>query len=571
MESFNIKQEEQYDAIVVGSGISGGWAAKELTEKGLKVLLVERGRMVEHGKDYVNEHKAAWDLPFKGLGDRKKYREEHAEQSKCYAFTEWSEPFWVNDKENAYDVDEGSRFAWIRGYHLGGRSLMWGRQCYRWSDLDFGANAKDGFGTDWPIRYKDIEPWYSHVEKFAGISGQAEGMPQLPDGHFQKPMMMTAAETFVKGGIESAYPDRKMTIGRVAVLTEDVPGRAACHYCGPCQNGCSTGSYFSSQSSTLPAAMATGNLTIQTDAIVESVLYDEESDRAKGIRYIDANTKESREVTAKLVFLCASTLGSTQIMLNSKSNRFPNGIANSSGALGHYLMDHPYQSGANGEVPGLTDKYTYGNRPNGIYLMRFRNLLNGPQEKDFLRGYGYQGGASRSGWGRGASELGVGADFKNSLRTPAPWRMGIGAWGEMIPNYDNYAYLDDSKVDKWGIPILRIKCEWGDNEKTMMLDAMNQAAEMLEAAGCKNVTTYNGNPKPGFCIHEMGTARMGKDPKTSVLNGWNQTHDVPNLFVTDGSAMASTACQNPSITYMALTARACDFAVNEVNKGNLKV
>ncbi len=558
----NQRPTTQFDAIVVGSGISGGWAAKELCERGLKVLLLERGREVIHGKDYVNEHKAAWDLPHKGLGDRNKYREEYPVQSECYAFTEWSKPFWVNDKEQPYEVDEGGEFLWFRGNQLGGRSLLWARQCYRWSDLDFGANLNDGHGVDWPIRYKDIEPWYSYVEKFAGISGRPEGMSQLPDGEFLPPMMMNVAEQKIKSGIESAYPDRRMTIGRAAVLTQEHLGRAACHYCGPCQNGCSTGSYFSSQSSTLPAALATGNLTIQCDAIVESVLYDETNDRAKGVRYIDAKSKESRELEAKIIFLCASTLGTTQIMLNSKSNRFPTGIANSSGVLGHYLMDHLFEAGARGEVPGLDDKYTFGNRPNGIYLMRFRNLLEGRQQNDFVRGYAYQGSAYRSGWKRAATALGIGADYKNSIREPGPWMMDIEGYCEMLPNFDNYAYLDESKTDQWGIPILRINCLWGENELTMMQDAMTQAAEMLVAAGCKNVETYNYHPKPGRSIHEMGTARMGNDPKTSILNQHNQCHDVPNLFVTDGSVMTSSACQNPSITYMALTARACAYAVS---------
>lgn len=562
-------QRKEYDAIVVGSGITGGWAAKELTERGLDTLVLERGPYVEHGADYVSEHTPSWEFDFRGQGNKQRYAEEYPVQSKCYAFGEATEHFFANDRKNPYVQEEP--FTWIRGYHLGGRSLTWGRQCYRWSDLDFTANLRDGYGVDWPIRYEDIAPWYDYVEKYVGISGKKEGLPQLPDGPFLPPMEMNAAEKQVKAGIESAYEDRTMTIGRVAVLTEKHNGRQACHYCGPCHRGCSVGAYFSSLSATLPDARATGNMTLECDSIVHSVKYDSERDRATGVRVIDRNTNEAREYEGRIIFLCASTLGSTQILLNSTTSRYPNGLANSSGALGHYLMDHPYQAGASGRVPGLVDRYYHGHRPNGTYIPRFRNLGPEPDsDVDFLRGWGSQAGAAREGWSRAIGEEGFGADLKHEIRDPGPWRMGAGGWGEMLPREENYVELDDQKTDAWGIPQLRINCTFSENERKMRRDMAVQLAEMLEAAGCTDVESYvNEDAAPGLCIHEMGTARMGRDPDTSVLNKWNQAHDIDNLFVTDGSCMTSSACQNPSITYMALTARACEYAVEEMKRGNL--
>jgi len=569
MKNVAIPRREPYDAIVVGSGIAGGWAAKELTEKGLKTLLVERGRYVEHGKDYITEHKAPWEFKFRGSGERKLYDEEYEVQRQCYAFGEATKHFFVNDRQNPYTHDEDKPFSWIRGYHLGGRSLTWARQCYRWSNLDFEANARDGHGVDWPIRYADLAPWYDYVERFAGISGQAEGLPQLPDGQFLPPMAMYCAEELFKSGVERAHPDRRVTIGRVAVLTKPHNGRSACHYCGPCERGCSAGAYFSSLSATLPAAMATGNLTIKCDSVVHSIVYDSENDRARGVRVIDAESLKPVEYFGKLIFLCASTLGSTQILLNSKNTRFPDGLANSSGALGHYLMDHACGAGGSAEFPGPDDRYHHGNRPNGIYVPRFRNLSGGKQHPDFLRGYGFQGGASRAGWGRGMSMSGFGASFKNSLRTPGPWTMWFEGFGEMLPRYENHVALDPAVTDAFGIPALKIHCSWSDNETEMREQIATDAAEMLEAGGATNIQTGAGASPPGLCIHEMGTARMGRDPKTSVLNSYNQCHDVPNVFVTDGACMASSACQNPSITYMALTARAADFAVSEMKRGKL--
>jgi choline dehydrogenase-like flavoprotein len=569
MSAFNIIEKQSYDAIVVGSGISGGWAAKELTEKGLKTLVLERGRMVEHGKDYVSEDKGTWEFRFRGLGERQLYEAEYSKQRQCYAFGEATKHFFVNDKQHPYTHDADKPFTWIRGYHLGGRSLLWGRQSYRWSDLNFEENARDGFGVDWPVRYNELAPWYDYVEDFAGISGNADGLPQLPDGKFLPPMEMNCVELHAKERIEKKFSERKMVIGRVAVLTVPHKGRERCHYCGPCHRGCSVGAYFSSLSSTLPAATATGNLTIRPNSVVHSVIYDEEKDKAVGVRVIDAVTREAHEFHARVIFLCASTMASTQILLNSSTPRFPNGLANSSGALGHYLMDHPYLAGASGEFEGFDEKYYSGNRPNGIYIPRYRNLDEKTKQKNYLRGFGCQGGATRMGWERGISTPGFGKDFKQSLRLPAPWQMWVGGWGEHLPRYENFIELDPTQKDAWGIPLLKVHVKWSENEDKMREDMRDSIAEMLEAAGAKNVQPFIADAPPGLCIHEMGTARMGRDPKTSVLNGWNQCHDVPNLFVTDGSAMASSACQNPSLTYMALTARACDYAVKEITRGNL--
>lgn len=565
------RRRESFDAIVVGSGITGGWAAKELCEKGLKTLVLERGRNVEHGKDYITEHLAPWDFPLRGRGDRKRYEDEYQVQSRCYAFGEHSEHFFINDKENPYIAVKP--FTWIRGNHVGGRSLMWGRQCYRWSDIDFEANAIDGVGVDWPIRYKDIAPWYDYVEKFVGISGQPEGLEQVPDGQFLPPMALNHVEQVVKQGMENAFPDRRLTIGRVAVLTEAHNGRAPCHYCGICHRGCSSGSYFSSLSATLPAASATGNLTLRPNSNVHSVIYDQETGRATGVRVVDYLTREMIEYECSIIFMCASTLGSTQVLLNSTSDRFPEGMGNDSGALGRYLMDHHFQIGASGQMPGHEDKYYVGSRPNGIYVPRFRNISASSKRSDYLRGFGYQGSASRASWGRPVA--GFGKDFKHALREPGPWEMRFHAFGECLPQASNFVELDPDQTDDWGIPLLRISCEWGENEMSMRNDMGEAAAEMLDAAGATNISIFNNfaeddvGAEPGLGIHEMGTARMGRDPQTSVLNGRNQLHSVPNVFVTDGACMTSSACQNPSITYMALTARAASFAVEELKRRNI--
>ncbi|MCW9706470.1 GMC oxidoreductase [Fodinibius salsisoli] len=569
IKEYNISQSpEQYDAIVVGSGISGGWAAKELTENGLKTLLLERGRDVKHGEDYKTEHMPPWEAEFRGRGDRKLFEEEYPMQLRSDVINEYNYHFFVNDKEHPYQTDEEDPFLWVRGYHVGGRSLTWGRQTYRWSDLDFEANLNDDIAVDWPIRYEDIEPWYDYVENFIGVSGQEEGLDHLPDGQFLPPMDMNCVEKDVREKIKNNFEYRTMTIGRCAVLTEPHKGRGSCHYCGPCSRGCSVGAYFSSQSSTLPAARKTGNLTLRPNSIVHSIIYDKETNRATGVRVIDRLTKETKEFYANVIFLNASALGSTQIMLNSTSEAFPNGIANSSGVLGHYLMDHHFRVGASGSFEGYTDRYYHGNRPNGIYIPRFRNINEQTIQDSFIRGYGFQGGASRSGWGRGTNMKGFGEEFKNKLRDPGQWNFWLTAFGEILPYEDNYAELSD-KTDDWGIPQLEIHGSIKDNEHSMRKDMAATAAEMLEAAGAKNVSTNENEYLLGEGIHEMGTARMGRDPKTSVLNAHNQAHDVPNLFVTDGACMTSAACQNPSITYMALTARAVDFAVEEMKKGNI--
>ncbi len=572
-EHIAIARREEYDAIVVGSGITGGWAAKELTEKGLKTLVLERGRNVEHGKDYVTEHQGPWAFTFRGRGDRKRLAEEYPVQSRSGPVQEDNIHFFIKDKDHPYI--EVKPFTWIQGNQVGGKSITWGRQSYRWSDLDFEANAREGIAVDWPLRYADLAPWYDYVETFAGISGEALGLPQLPDSKFLPPMMLNCVEQKVRAEIEKHFPERNMTIGRTAILTQPHNGRAACHYCGPCPRGCSVGAYFCSLSSTLPAAAATGNLTIRPHSLVHSLIYDAANDRVTGVRVVDYVTKEVTEYHARIIFLCASTLGSTHILLNTKTPRFPDGLGNSSGMLGHFLMDHHFQVGASGEMPGFEDKYTFGNRPNGIYIPRFRNINAKTRHPDFLRGYGFQGGAGRASWGRGNQLRGFGADFKHALREPGPWRMYLTAFGEMLPRYENYAALDPERTDAWGIPLLRIDCSYGENEKAMRRDMALTAAEMLEAAGCRNVQTFDRyveggiGAEPGLGIHEMGTARMGRDPKTSVLNAHNQLHDAPNVFVTDGGAMTSSACQNPSLTYMALTARAADYAVAEMKRGNL--
>jgi choline dehydrogenase-like flavoprotein len=556
-----------YDAIIVGSGITGGWAAKELTEKGLNVLILEAGRTIDPGTDYV-EHTPVWELKYRNWDDRDtRKKTQYVQREVYYACDEYSSKFFVSDVENPYTNKEGTKFAWIRGRQVGGKSLTWGRQSYRWSDLDFEANLKEGIAVDWPIRYADIESWYGYVEDFAGISGQAEGLPQLPDSHFLPPMEMNCAEIMFRDGLKTHFDDRILTIGRSAVLTQVHKGRAACHYCGVCHRGCITGSYFSSNSSTLPAALKTGKLTIRPYSVVHSLTYDSGTRKISGVRVIDAKTKVASEYKARIYFLNASTLESTRILLNSATTEFPDGLCNSSGELGHNLMDHHMGAGASGIMPGNEDKVPFGNRPNGIYVPRFRNVKT--KEKDFVRGYGYQGGGSREGWGRGAMMAGIGVDFKNSLKAPGPWRMGLGGFGECLPYHSNYVSINKEKLDAWGIPTLNIDCKWGDNERTMSKDIAIQAAEMLAASGAREIGVYQDISAPGLGIHEMGTARMGRDPKTSVLNAHNQAHDAKNLFMTDGACMVSAACVNPSLTYMALTARACDFAVTSMKKNEL--
>ena len=563
-----------YDAIVVGTGVSGGWAAKELTEKGLKTLVLERGRMVKHREDYTTANMDSWDFPH---GDviTKDIRKNQPIQSRTnYVNTEATKHYFVNDLEHPYN--EVKRFDWIRGYHVGGKSLLWARQVYRFSEFDFLANAKEGIAIDWPIRYKDLAPWYSYVEKHIGVSGEKLNLPQLPDSEFLKPMELNCIENDLKNSINEKYNDgRLLTIGRVAHITENKPhftaqGRASCQYRNRCRRGCPYGAYFSSNSSTLPMAEKTGNMTLRPNSIVSEVIYNRDSKRATGVRIIDSETHEVIEYKSKIVFLCASTVASTSILMQSRSNEYPNGLGNESGELGHNIMDHHFQVGAGGQSDNHKDKYYLGRRPNGIYIPRFRNIGGVTEQKNFLRGYGYQGGGNRGGnLNESANEFGYGAEFKKSILEPGSWSIGMTAFGEILPHHDNKMFMDFDKKDKWGLPTVTFDAKIRENEINMRKDMKEQAMEMLENAGFKNVYGYDNNYGFGLGIHEMGTARMGRDPKTSVLNKFNQIHNVPNVFVTDGSSLTSGSCVNPSLTYMALTARAADYAVKELKKMNI--
>jgi choline dehydrogenase-like flavoprotein len=553
-----------YDAIVVGSGISGGWAAKELTEKGLKVLLLERGPNVEHITGYPSALKAPWELPHRG----KKSRELIAEHPILHrdllheANAEW----WADDQDCPYT--EVKPFDWFRGYQVGGRSLLWGRHSYRWSDFDFEANAQDGHGVDWPIRYADLASWYDHVESFAGISGSLEGLPQLPDGKFLPPFELNCVEKDVAARLKQHFGgSRRIIMGRLANLSQPHAGRVNCQFRDKCWLGCPFGAYFSTQSSTLPAAVATGNLTLRPSSIVTRVLYDKDAKRATGVEIIDADTRQTYEYRAKVVFLCASAFNSTWVLMNSATDIWPDGLGSSSGELGHNAMDHHFRVGAFGQVEGYLDRIVVGRRPGGFYIPRYRNLFG--EKRDYLRGFGYQGAASRLGWEREVPELGIGAPLKEALSGPGPWTIGMTGFGETLPYHDNRIYLDRSRTDKWGLPVLAMDCEIKDNEWRMRKEMQDDAAEILEAGGVKDVRKTSAGYTFGRGIHEMGTARMGRDPKTSVLNGRNQVWDAPNVYVTDGACMTSAACVNPSLTYMALTARAAAHAVDELNKQNL--
>jgi choline dehydrogenase-like flavoprotein len=556
---------EAYDAIVVGSGISGGWAAKELTERGLRVLLLERGPNVEHVKDYKSATLAPWEVPHRGRRTQELLA-NHPTLQRDYVLNELNLDWWAHESDSPY-VEE-KPFNWFRGYQVGGRSLLWGRQSYRWSEMDFEANAKDGIAVDWPIRYKDIAPWYSYVEKFIGVSGSKEGLDVLPDGEFQPPMPMNCVEEAGTAKIKEHYKGaRNWIIGRPANITQPLPGRPGCQYRNKCSLGCPFGGYFSTQASTLPAAMATGKLTLRPWSIVRRLIYDKDSQKATGVEIIDGETNQTMEFSAKIIFLCASTINSTSILMRSATDIWPGGLGSSSGELGHNIMDHHFRLGASGTYEGFDDKYYFGKRPTGLYIPRFRNV-NG-DKRDYIRGFGYQGGASRSGWSRDVAELGLGGPMKEALTEPGPWSMGITAFGEILPYHDNLIKLSDSVKDKWGMEAVVMSAEIKENEQKMRVDMMNDAAEMLEVAGFKNVKTFDNGYIFGNGIHEMGTARMGRDPKTSVLNGNNQVWDAKNVFVTDGACMTSAAAQNPSLTYMALTARAAAFAVEELKKQNL--
>ena len=557
------KQENSFDAIVVGSGMSGGWAAKELCEKGLKTLVLERGRNVEHIKDYPTANLAPWELEHRGRNTMQLVKENPI-AARCYAFTEATKHFFVRDNEHPYIQEK--RFDWIRGYQVGGKSLLWARWTQRWSDLDFEANAKQGIAVDWPVRYKDIAPWYDYVEKFVGISGNRDGIPHLPDGHFLPPMEMNCIEKHFKQNVETTYPGRHVIISRTANLTKGLNGRGPCQYRDLCSRGCPYSGYFSSVSASLPAARATGNLTLRPFSVVHSVIYDEKLNKATGVRVIDTNTKQLTEYYAKIIFLNAGTINTTLILLNTTSGRFPNGLGNNNDVLGRYLMDHNYRGRVGGQHEGFQDQYYYGKRPAGIYVPRFRNVGKDVQ-KNFTRGYAFAAGGSR---GAGnVTEDTIGAAYKDQLSEAGKWSMWLTGMGECLPYSENKITLSKDKKDAWGMPLAVIDCEFKTNELSMLKDIMHSGAEMLEKAGFKNIHASDSEGAPGLGIHEMGTARMGRDPKTSVLNGWNQVWDAKNVFVTDGACMTSNACQNPSLTYMALTARAADYAISELKKGNL--
>ena len=564
-------KEAIYDAIVVGSGATGGWAAKELTEHGMRVLVLEAGRQLDPLKDYT-EHTWPYEVAHRGtVPSTQLYRERQSVQAKCYACNEYGNKFFVDDVDNPYTTPAGKPFDWIRGRQVGGRTIMWGRQSYRLSDYDFKAKTHDGYGEDWPISYKDIAPYYDKVEEFIGVSGTYENLPQLPDGKFLPGMKMVCGERLLKRAIEKRWPERRVTIGRTAILTEKHNGRAACHYCGHCERGCTTHSYFSSPGSTLPAAAKTGRLTLQPNAVASHVIVDEKTGRAKGVAVIDQNTKRAYEVFGKVFVLCASTIESTRLLLNSATRQHPNGLGNSSGVLGHYLMDHFYQIYVGGFAPQTVNyPYNYDDgRANGIYIPRFRNLTD--KQPGFVRGYGIQGTAARQMLPATIRTIeGFGSEFKQQVRegrAPAPFR--LGAFGEMLPRKENRVTINKDVKDAWGIPVAHIECTHSDNEHAMARDAFEQLQEMAHEAGFEVVAKNARLANPGLCIHEVGTARMGDDPKTSVLNRFNQSWDVKNLFVTDGACFVSTGCQNPTLTMMAITARACDYIVDQHKKGNL--
>ena len=563
--------ETEFDAIVIGTGISGGWAAKELCEKGLKTLVLERGRMIKHIEDYTTMNDDPWDYKNGDVITQEIKRVQPKQSRTDYVNSESTKHFFVNDLEHPYK--EEKPFNWIRGYHVGGRSLLWARHTYRLTDFDFNANLKEGIAIDWPIRYKDIAPWYDYVEEYIGVQGRYEGLPQFPDGKFLQPFELNVLEKHMRQSISEKFDDgRILSNARTAHITEGTKpglGRVTCQYRNRCTRGCPYGSYFSSNSSTLPSADATGNLTLRPNSIVSEVIFDTKRQRAKGVRVIDRVTKEVLEFESKIIFLCASAIASSAILMHSKSDRFPQGMGNDSGELGHNIMDHQLGSGAGGKFNGFNDKYYTGRRPNGFYIPRFRNIDKNSKKVKFLRGYGYQGGASRTYWSENIAEIAYGEKFKDKITEAGEWSIGMGGFGEVLPYHENHMTLNYDKIDQFGLPKITLDAEFKENEMLMKEDWKNQAAEMLEAAGCKEIVINDSNAPIGKGIHEMGTARMGKDPKTSVLNKHNQIHSVPNVYVTDGACMTSAANQNPSLTYMALTARAANHAINELKKMNI--
>lgn len=563
----NIKNK--YDAIVIGSGISGGYAAMELCKKGYKTLILERGRMVKHG-EYPTANLDPWELPTQNRVPREELEKHYPKQNRLNWWVHQDNKHWIN-KDDEYPYEEVERFDWIRGHHVGGRSIMWGRHCYRWSDIDFEANLKEGIAVDWPIRYKDIEPWYDYVETFVGVSGQKEGLKQIPDGKFLPPFPLNCAEENFREEVKNKYPERVVTPGRVANLTEYKPEihkgkRGQCQSRNRCWRGCPFGGYFSSVSATIPVADETGNLTIRPNSVVSEIIFDKKMGKASGVKLKDSVTGEEMEISARIIFCNASTVGSTAILLNSRSETFPFGLGNSSGELGHNMMDHHYGMGAYAFYPGFEDTYYKGRKPVGFYIPRFRNIDEATKQKEYIRGFGYQGGISR---GRANTKGKLGEDLKDAIFKPGPYYAGMTCFGEMLPYHENRMFLNFDKNDKHGLPTITFDAKLRENEFKLREDGVKCAVEMLEAAGCTDIKSYNDATAPGACIHEMGTARMGRDPKTSVLNKWNQMHEVANVFVTDGACMTSSGTQNPSITYMALTARAVDYAHRQMKKGIL--
>lgn len=553
----------QYDAIVVGSGVSGGWAAKELTEKGLRVLMLDRGVMVEHGADYSYDGKPAYEIPARNIMPEPLIESDYFIATHGYV-SPASQKFYNNDRLNPYAYDEGEKFYWIRPGAVGGKSLIWGRWSFRWSPEDFEANKRENVGIDWPIRYDDLAPWYSYVEKYAGVSGSRENLPQLPDSEFQPPMPMNIAEKWLKERLEATSPGRKLIHARLSNMTEDKPdqGRSRCQFRNQCGRGCSFGAYFSTQAVTLPAARATGRLTLRADAVVSNLEYDPQARRVTGVRVVDAKTGVAEIIPARLVFLCASAMASTQILMNSRIPGTGKSHFDTSGTLGRYVMDHIFRVGISGEIPGMTDYIEYGRRPGAVYIPRFRNV-GGDEGVGFRRGYGYQGSAYRN----PAWPQGFGAAMKHGMRRYDVWKFGMGAFGECLPYEDNRVSLHPDKVDRFGVPLMRFDVTFRENELKMMSDARTEGEKMLRAAGLINVQSERKEHVPGDAIHEMGGARMGADPRQSVLNKWSQAHDASNLFVTDGAQMASISCVNPSLTFMALTARAADHAVKQLQAG----
>ncbi|MEL6974993.1 MAG: GMC family oxidoreductase [Bacteroidota bacterium] len=556
---------------MVGTGISGGWAAKELCENGLKTLVLERGRMVKHREDYPTANLDPWDFPHAGEPTAEDLKKQEKQARTGYTVKAPSKHWFVNDLEHPYN--EVKRFDWMRGYHVGGRSIMWGRHSYRWSEMDFAANEKEGIAVDWPVRYKDIAPWYDKVESYIGVSGELLGLPQLPDGQFEPMMELNCVEDYVRGKVADNFDGRIITAGHVAHINSDKQfdgdGRVRCQFRNRCVRGCPFGAYFSSLSSTLPAAERTGNMTLRPDSIVHEIMYDPDTKKATGVKVIDRVTKETFEFKAKVIFLCASAVASTSILMQSKSDRFENGLGNDSGELGHNIMDHHFLVGAQGKMDGFDDKYYKGRKPNGIYIPRFRNLGGASDMKDFTRGYGYQGGAARGDYENLVAEASFGKEFKDGVMKPGGWTMNMLAFGEILPYHDNKMMLDYEKLDQWGLPTVTFDAEIRDNEINMRKDMQDQAVQMLEKSGARDIEPYDRPYAIGLGIHEMGTARMGSNPKTSVVNEYNQVHACKNVYVTDGAFMTSASCVNPSLTYMAFTARAANHAVQELKKGNV--